>query len=251
MAILIIRFGGDIMAVYLYGNVNGSYQRANIDLFEMAGKQNNQPVKFSDIKNSENAPAIKVNISEEGLRALHGSKMKGSVDIQKQIEEMQYISEHQPVESFTNRFTRAMQNSFVQVSDSDSDKEILIQKKADVLMAEFRGMCDEIISGYAKGNRIRFIEDTAAEDGYRKLSKDDELSVLLSEFSDFVEVRFGKEHQAESVRIAKIMNEIQKEKQKMGSYNIQHYEPEYIPEGFVEHLIKEANQYAGKSIDLK
>lgn len=41
-------------------------------------------------------------ISEEGLRALHGSKMKGSVDIQRQMEEMRYISEHQPVESFTN-----------------------------------------------------------------------------------------------------------------------------------------------------
>ena len=72
------------MAVHLYGNVNGTYQKPNIDLFEMTGKQNNQPVKFCDTEAGKNVPAIKVNISEEGLRALHGSKIKGSVDIQKQ-----------------------------------------------------------------------------------------------------------------------------------------------------------------------
>ena len=79
------------MAINLYGNVSGTYQKPNIDLFEMARKQNNQPVKFCDTEAGKNLPAIKVNISEEGLRALHGSKMKGSVDIQKQMEEMQYI----------------------------------------------------------------------------------------------------------------------------------------------------------------
>ena len=91
------------MAVRLYGNVNGTYQKPNIDLFEMAKQQNNQPVRFCDTEAGKNIPAIKVNISEEGLRALHGSKLKGSVDIQKQTEELKYISEHQPVESFTNR----------------------------------------------------------------------------------------------------------------------------------------------------
>lgn len=71
------------MAINLYGNVSGTYQKPNIDLFEMARKQNNQPVKFCDTEAGKNLPAIKVNISEEGLRALHGSKMKGSVDITK------------------------------------------------------------------------------------------------------------------------------------------------------------------------
>lgn len=75
------------MAVHLYGNVNGTYQKPNIDLFEMAKKQNNQPIRFCDTEAGRNVPAIKVNISEEGLRALHGSKMNGSVDIQKQMEE--------------------------------------------------------------------------------------------------------------------------------------------------------------------
>ena len=55
------------MAVYLYGNVNGTYQKPNIDLFEMAKKQNNKPVRFCDTEAGRNVPAIKVNISEEGL----------------------------------------------------------------------------------------------------------------------------------------------------------------------------------------
>ena len=231
------------MAINLYGNVSGTYQKPNIDLFEMARKQNNQPVKFCDTEAGKNLPAIKVNISEEGLRALHGSKMKGSVDIQKQVEEMQYISEHQPVESFTNRLSRVMQDSFVQFTEDNSDEKLTIQKKGEILLEEFRGICDEITSGYEEGNRVRFIEDSTTEDGYRKLSKEDELSILLSEFSAFVEFRFGKEHQEQSVKVTNAINDFQKIKQELGYGDIKYYEPEYIPDGFVENLLKAANQY--------
>ena len=231
------------MAIHLYGNVNGTYQKPNIDLFEMARKQNNQPVKFCDTEAGKNVPAIKVNISEEGLRALHGSKMKGSVDIQKQMEEMQYISEHQPVESFTNRLSRVMQDSFVQFTEDNSDEKLTIQKKGEILLEEFRGICDEITSGYNEGDRVRFIADATTEDGYRRLSKDDELSILLSEFGEFVEGRFGKEHQEQSIKVAKAVNELQKVKQELGYGDIQHYEPEYIPDNFVEDLLKAASQY--------
>lgn len=48
------------MAINLYGNVSGTYQKPNIDLFEMARKQNNQPVKFCDTEAGKNLPAIKV-----------------------------------------------------------------------------------------------------------------------------------------------------------------------------------------------
>ena len=130
------------------------------------------------------------------------SRMKGSVDIQKQTEELKYISEHQPVESFTNRLSRAMQNSFVQFIEDNSDEKLTIEKKGEILLKEFRGICDEIISGYKEGNRVRFIADDSTEDGYRKLSKEDELSILLSEFGDFVESRFGKEHQERSIKEA-------------------------------------------------
>ena len=231
------------MAVHLYGNVNGTYQKPNIDLFEMAKQQNNQPVRFCDTEAGKNIPAIKVNISEEGLRALHGSKMKGSVDIQKQTEEMKYILEHQPVESFTNRLSRVMQNSFVQFIEDNSDKKLTIEKKGEILLEEFRGICDEITSGYEEGNRVRFISDDSTEDGYRKLSKEDELSILLNEFSDFVEFRFGKEHQERSIKEANALNDMQKIKQQLGYGDVKYYEPEYIPDGFVESLIKNANQY--------
>ena len=231
------------MAVHLYGNVNGTYQKPNIDLFEMAKQQNNQPVRFCDTEAGKNIPAIKVNISEEGLRALHGSKMKGSVDIQKQTEELKYISEHQPVEGFTNRLSRAMQDGFVQFIEDKSDGNLTIEKKGEILLKEFREICDEITSGYEEGNRVRFIADDTTDDGYRKLSKEDELSILLSEFSDFVEYRFGKEHQQRSIKEANALNDLQKIKQELGYGDIKYYKPEYIPDGFVENLIKVANQY--------
>ena len=231
------------MAVRLYGNVNGTYQKPNIDLFEMAKQQNNQPVRFCDTEAGKNIPAIKVNISEEGLRALHGSKLKGSVDIQKQTEELKYISEHQPVESFTNRLSRAMQDSYVQFIEDNFNENLTIEKKGEILLKEFREICDEITSGYEEGNRVRFIADDSTEDGYRKLSKEDELSILLSEFNAFVESRFGKEHQERSIKEANALNDMQKIKQELGYGDIKYYEPEYIPDGFVENLIKVAKQY--------
>lgn len=236
------------MAVNLYGNVSGTYQKRNIDLFEMARNQNNQPVKFCDTEVGKNLPTIKVNISKEGLRALHGSMMKDSVDIQKQMEELQYFSEHQPVESFTNRLSRVMQDSYVQIAESNSDKNLTIQKKADILLGEFKSICDEIDSGYDGGTRVRFIEDSTSIDGFRKLSKDDELSILLNEFSNFVEGRFGKDHQEKSEKVAKTLNDLQNVKQKMGREDIRYYEPEYIPPDFVEKLLKAASEYAVNTI---
>ncbi len=231
------------MAVHLFGNVNGSYQKPVIDLFEMAGRQNKHLVQFRDTEVGENISVIKVNISEEGLRALHGSQMKGSVGIQKSMEELRYISEHQPVESFTNRLSRVMQNRYLQVTGSNPDKDVSIQEEADKLLEEFRSICDEITSGYGEGNRIRFIEDATTDDGYRKLSKEDELAILISEFSDFVEERFGKKHQEESMKLANAVNDVQKTKQQLGYTDIRNYEPLRIPEGFVEKIMKAASRY--------
>ena len=74
-------------------------------------------------------------------------------------------------------------------------------------------------------------------------SNSHELSILLSEFSAFVEFRFGKEHQEQSVKVTNAINDFQKIKQELGYGDIKYYEPEYIPDGFVENLLKAANQY--------
>ena len=82
-----------------------------------------------------------------------------------------------------------------------------------------------------------------ASDGFRKLSKEDELSILLSEFSNFLEWRFGKEHQERSIKEANALNDMQKIKQELGYGDIKYYEPEYIPSDFVEKLLKAASEY--------
>ena len=231
------------MIVSMYGNINGTYQKPNIDLLETAKKQNNQLMRFCDTEVGKNAAVIKVDISAEGLRALHGSKLKGSVDLEKSMEGIRFVSEHQPIENITNRLSRVMQNSYLQITDDNSGEGISIQKKADVLLGEFKSICDEIVSGYEGGSRARFIEDSTSADGYRKLTKDDELSIVLSEFEEFVEKRFGKKHQEESVKVTEIVNSLQKVKQEMGCEDIRYYEPEYIPNDFVEKLLKTASEY--------
>lgn len=233
------------MAVNLVGNVNGrSYDPPEIDLFEMAHKQENKLVKFNEtVSGKENRP-VKLEISQEGLRALHGSNLKGTVNIDEMTSEIRYISEHQPIESFTNRFSRLIPNEYLQIRGSGTSVAV---EKGKALMNGFRNICDEIISGHEEGNRIRYMEDDTAEDGFVKISKEEELSILFDEFSVFIEDRFGKQHQEEAVKFAEAVNDIQNTKQRLGIGTNEYYEPIKIPEGFMEKLLSDAKQYIGSN----
>ena len=76
--------------------------------------QNSNPVRYNENELGKNNPVVKVDISAEGLRALHGSKLPGSVDIKAEQEQIRYISEHQPTESYYNRMSREMSNALEQ-----------------------------------------------------------------------------------------------------------------------------------------
>ena len=185
-------------------------------------------------------PAVKLDISEEGLWALHGSKLEGSYNLNEVLDERKFMIEHQPIESFTNRFSRIKPNDYLQLKGSGTS---IAEQKGKTLMDNFRDICDEIVSGYAQGNRIRYMEDTTSEDGFVKITKEEELSILLDEFSAFVKNRFGKQHQEDAIRVAEQTNDIQKIRQELGVGTKEYYEPLQIPVGFAEKLVEDARQY--------
>ncbi len=229
------------MSMNIVGNVNGSYQTPRIDLFELAKKQEkSQPVVANASTIMEHDSGIKVNISQDGLKALHGSKMSGSIDLNKQLQEIKYISEHQPIESFGNRLQRTLQESYAGVSYEDRPS---VEKKGETVLNTLKEMADEIVSGYTSGDRVRFAEDRTSVDGFRKLTMEDELAVLKDEFDVFVENRFGKRHQEESIKVANAINEIQAVKEEFGIDDEKVYELEQIPDNFVEDLIMAGRQY--------
>ena len=225
----------------IVGNVNGSYKVPKIDLFEIAEQRgvDSQPVKtVSSIFGKDTA--IKVNISKEGLQALHGSKLQGSYNLNSQIEQIEYMSEHQPVVSFTNRLGIALQDSYAGVAYENRPS---VEDQGNTVLNTFKKIADEIVSGYADGSRVRFVEDSSSEDGYRRLTMEDELAILQEEFDAFVESRFGKEHQEQSEKVINAINDIQKTKDRLGIGDGKVYEPEKIPERFVENLIKAGKTY--------
>ena len=87
-------------------------------------------------------------------------------------------------------------------------------------------IADEIAAGYADGTRIRYALDNDSEDGYRKLSKDEELDILQQEFEEFTESRFGKKQQEAVEMVNKQMEELQKVLEKSGKS-----QTESIPNG--------------------
>ena len=74
------------MPIHLFGNINGTYQPPQMNLLGSAKVQNSNPVRYNETEIGKNNPVVKVNISEEGLRALHGSKLPGSIDIKAEQE---------------------------------------------------------------------------------------------------------------------------------------------------------------------
>ena len=62
--------------------------------------------------------------------------------------------------------------------------------------------------------------DNDTEDGYRKLSKDEELDILQQEFEEFTESRFGKKQQEAAEMVNKQMEELQKVLEKSGKSSI-------------------------------
>lgn len=238
------------MGMNIVGNVNGSYKASQIDLFEIAKKRGieEQPIKTVSSILGENS-AIKVNISEEGLKALHGSKLNGNDDLESRIQQMEYMSEHQPVESFTSRLGRTLQESYEGISYEHRPS---VEEKGKTVLNAFKEMTDEIVSGYENGTRVRFIEDSTSKDGYRKLTMEDELSILQNEYDEFVENRFGKEHAEESVKITNAINDFEKLKESLGKGPAKTYTPEKIPDNFVQKLKQDSRKYVeSKTIEPK
>jgi len=149
------------MHIQIFGNINGGYKPIQQNLFEQAGKQEQQLIFMKDIDLRKGMPEIKVDISKEGLRALHGSRLKGQVNFEEQEKERKFLSEHQPVDSFSNGFRKALEN----LKQKD-ENEATIEEKGQAVTDAFKSMVDEIVAGYADDKRLRFVE-ADFEDLYR------------------------------------------------------------------------------------
>jgi hypothetical protein len=230
------------MPVNLFGNINGTYQPPQMNLLGSAKVQNRNPVRYNETELGKNNPVVKVNISAEGLRALHGSKLPGSIDIKAEQERIKYASEHQPTESYYNRMSREMSNALEQ-KRAENNGNLTIEDREDALMSSFQSIADEIVKGYDSGTRVRFIEDPTSEDGYRRLTKEDELEILQKEFDDIAESKFSKRQQEAAEEIAKSLESLQKILEKRGKGSVREYHPIKIPDDFLEKLLLKSRKH--------
>lgn len=230
------------MPINLYGNINGTYQPTQINLLDSV-KPQNSPVRYNETEVGKNNPVVKVNISKEGLRALHGSKLPGSVDIKAEQERIRFASNHQPTESYYTRMSREMNNALEQKRE-ENNGNLTIEDRENAIMNSFKSIADEIVSGYDNGTRIRFVEDSDSEDGYRRLTKEDELEILQKEFDDLSEAKFGKKHQEEAEAIAKSLDALHKIMEENGKASAnKKYEPIKIPDDFLERLLRNSRTF--------
>lgn len=204
------------MGIALYGNINGyTYRPPQLNLLDSAKSQNSNPTTVSSAY--PDMPAVEVNISEEGLKALHGSKLPGSADPFETAERIAYMSEHQPIESYESKFSQMIPSSYEM---NERGEAVYVhhtnEEKIAALSEGFKSLVDEINKGYDEGTRVRYVEDPTSEDGFRKLTREEELDILQQEFDDFVDSRFGKERTAEDAKIKESLDSLQELKKSLG-----------------------------------
>lgn len=204
------------MGIALYGNINGyTYRPPQLNLLDSAKSQNSNPTTVASAYSD--MPAVEVNISEEGLKALHGSKLPGSADPFETAERIAYMSEHQPIESYESKFSQMIPSSYEM---NERGEAVYVhhtnEEKIAALSEGFKSLVDEINKGYDEGTRVRYVEDPTSEDGFRKLTREEELDILQQEFDDFVDSRFGKERAAEDAKIKESLDALQELKKSLG-----------------------------------
>lgn len=135
------------MNVQLFGNIdNKTYQAPRINLMQKVQEKGATPLTFKETIKGLNDANVSVSISDEGLKALHGSKLQGAIDPMETAKQIEYMSNHQPVESFSNRFAQMLPSNYEMNDQGEKDmirmaihlKKILIRKKLILNMQIFR-----------------------------------------------------------------------------------------------------------------
>jgi len=225
------------MAVEMYGNINGTYEPPKIDLFSLAKEHNNPDVMPIDTESDNDISPIKFDISAEGMRALFVSKFPDWIDLKTEIANKKFEFEHQPVTSFKDRIYIDM-NSILDVKNAVGG--ITLSDKREALLDSFKAIADEIYTGYADGSRLRYVKDDDSKDGFRQLSQEEELSILQQDLDEFVDERFGEEHQKRNLELSQILKTFGN---MMGNSWQKYYEPEKIPEDFKDSIIDSSKKY--------
>jgi len=233
------------MGIALYGNINGyTYRPPQLNLLDSAKSQNSNPTTVSSAY--PDMPAVEVNISEEGLKALHGSKLPGSADPFETAAQIAYMSEHQPIESYESKFSQMIPSSYEM---NERGEAVYVhhtnEEKIAALSEGFKSLVDEINKGYDEGTRVRFVEDPTSEDGFRKLTREEELEILQQEFDDFVDSRFGKERAAEDAKIKESLDALQELKKSLGRGEVKEYKLEALSDEEAEGLKTKLKSYIG------
>lgn len=228
------------MGIALYGNIN-QYKTSGINLLNKTKKADDKIKQFNTIKDAQ---AVKMNISKEGLKALHGSDaFKSNVtDLEETQRQIEYWSNHQPLESYSSKFNRMLPNNY-ELGDDGNYQFVnhTLEEKENVLVDGFKKLYNEIVKGYEDGTRVRYVEDSLSKDGFRKLTKDEEMNILQEEFDNFVDNKFGKEYQKQINALKTFQEQISKIKKKQSNVIL-----ENVPKDFIKNLKNKIRNIAVK-----
>lgn len=127
--------------------------------------------------------SVKVSISEEGMKKYQNKLQENSSDLKEIMEQRDKLlsGEIMPATDYSFDLGNAL------AALKEDGVYLSIEEKAENLFKAYANLYDDIVQGYESGTREKYVQDSAMESGYRKLTMEEEINSLDAAYKKYTE----------------------------------------------------------------
>ena len=226
--------------------------QSNTDLLRVPqyGTEPKERKMLSDALPAVNNQAVKVTISEEGDKS-YREKIVNGPSFDEVQEQRKRLLEVKLSPDMNYKFTLSAKVNSLNEADKEAKGVDYLsnEDKLDNIMESYTSLYDEIVQGYKNGTRIINVADENSENGYRKLTMQEELDDLDSAYERVVNTTVSIMEQSEKAAAAfdKYYAKIQKigagRAELANAYADRRDKIEMVSENAVEKMISERDAW--------
>lgn len=172
---------------------------------------------------------VRVDISEQGRESCRKNLSQMSVSFESVAAQKDaLLDEEKSPKIFTN-YSFLFGNKLNELKKDDEYQSIGSQ--ADDLLRAYASLYDEIVQGHANGTRACYVEEAASPDGSRKLTMDEEISLLDETYKKYADYMESQAQQWSE--LAEIFNRYVSQMERIG---VRSEQASKAADGFARHL---------------
>ncbi len=188
------------------------------------------------IRKQEDTP-VRVDISEQGRESYRKSLSQMSVSFESVEQQREELLDEEKAPKILTSYSFLFGNKLNELKKDDEYQSIVSQ--ADDLLKAYASLYDEIVQGHKNGTRACYVEDVTSASGSRKLTMDEEISLLDETYKKYADYM---ESQAQQwPQLAEIFNRYVAQMERIGARSEQASRAadafaRHLEEGIPEHI---------------